>query len=267
MGEKHQNKWLDFLPFVLLGRRVAYQPDIKASAAQLTFGVNPRIPGQILHDPGEVPSGEELQTLLEQIRNNVNKPAIQPSNHSAPEVALPDIPEGVTKAYVRQHKKTGLQAPFEGPFDIAERISRSTVKLHVGNFKDGTKKYEIRHANDLKFTHPDSLAAPIHRPSRGRPRTSVLPDVTIATDDGHNKIDDNQPDPDQLADQPEPAKIQTRARPVRSTRNPDPLYVDAITVAAETGPPPTPPFPRRWWSASPNELAILNKSINSKRGA
>ena len=70
MGEKHQHKWLDFLPFVLLGRRVAYQPDIKASAAELTFGVNPRIPGQILHDPGEIRSGEELQSLLEQVRNN-----------------------------------------------------------------------------------------------------------------------------------------------------------------------------------------------------
>ena len=45
MGETHQDKWLDFLPFVLLGRRVAHQPDIGASASEMVFGKNVAIPG------------------------------------------------------------------------------------------------------------------------------------------------------------------------------------------------------------------------------
>ena len=51
MAEKHQENWVDHLPFVLLGRRVALQEDIQASASELTFGMNVRIPGQLLHDP------------------------------------------------------------------------------------------------------------------------------------------------------------------------------------------------------------------------
>ena len=34
MTDKHQHKWLDHLPFVLLGRKVAVQPDIGASSSK-----------------------------------------------------------------------------------------------------------------------------------------------------------------------------------------------------------------------------------------
>ena len=150
-------------------------------------------------------------------------------------------------------------------------MSRSTVKLHVGDFKDGTKKFEIRHVNDLKFTHPDSLAAPVHRPTRGRPRTSVPADGPVVTDvddqlkqDGGSK---SAPESERKINN-QPAKIQTRQTrqlPERSTRNPQPVYVDAISI--ETGPPRAPPFPKKWWTASATELAELNRKINSKKGA
>ena len=64
MGEKHNNRWIDHLPFVLLGRRVALQPDIGVSASEMTFGMNVRIPGQLLHDPGNLPEGPELHNIL-----------------------------------------------------------------------------------------------------------------------------------------------------------------------------------------------------------
>ena len=38
MVGKHQNKWLDHLPFILLGKRVSLQPDLGASPSELTFG-------------------------------------------------------------------------------------------------------------------------------------------------------------------------------------------------------------------------------------
>ena len=45
---KHQEKWMDHLPFVLLGRRTALQADIGASASELAFGKNVVVPGQLL---------------------------------------------------------------------------------------------------------------------------------------------------------------------------------------------------------------------------
>ena len=111
MGQQHQDQWLNHLPFVLLGRRVAYQPDIGASASELVFGTNVRIPEQILYDPGEVQSVESLQQLLKQIREKTSQFGRPTSNHNPPERQLPAVPESATHAYTCQHQTTGLQAP------------------------------------------------------------------------------------------------------------------------------------------------------------
>ena len=95
----------------------------------------------------------------------------QPSNHKPPEKPLPGIPLGATHAYTKQHQTTGLQCPYEGPFKIDSQPSKSTVKLIVGYYKSGEERYEIRHLDDLKFAHPESLAAPASRPALGRPAT------------------------------------------------------------------------------------------------
>ena len=286
MGQTHQDRWLDFLPFVLLGRRVAYQPDIGASSSEMTFGKNVTVPGEILCDPDTTSDYNSFQKILNQVRNKTDNEAIQPSRHNLPETQLPDIPLDVTHVYTRQHNTTGLQAHFEGPFRIAERVSRSVLKLEVGTYKGGQKRYEFRHLNDIKLAHPKSLAAPAERPKLGRPSatpTSTSSDGSgptgIATPEGatnpSNQLTDLPVDtlpevqsppsvPDSESKQTfsgrEPAKIQTSKLPRRSTRNPNPIYVDSIM----TGPPPTPPFTTpRAWTASGEELAWLNQSINA----
>ena len=182
MGEKHQDQWLNYLPFVLMGRRTAVQPDIGASSSELAFGMNIRIPGQILYNPKDVETEESLQQMLKEVREKTNKKISQPSRHNPPEKNFPEIPNSATHAYTKQHQVTGLSCPYEGPFKIAERLSNSTVKLEVGLYKDGSIRYEIRHLNDLKFAHPDSLTAPAQRPKLGRPSGSASDASSIPTE-------------------------------------------------------------------------------------
>ena len=275
MGEAHQDKWMDFLPFVLLGRRVAYQPDLGASPSELTFGQTVKIPGQILRDPGEPLNEDQVQQLLKNIKISTTGKARQTSRHNPPEKPLPDIPDNVTHVYTRQHHTKGLQAPYEGPFKIESRVSRSTVRLEVGVYQDGTKRYEIRHMNDLKLAHPDSLAAEAKRPKLGRPSIQaddqVATEVPEPTSAGYSnqfpdppihstgRVDENKQVRQPEIITPEGAKIQTEenaitgpppnhpfpSRPSRSTRNPNPKYVDAI------------------WSASPEELGEINRAIGN----
>ena len=318
MGEKHNNRWIDHLPFVLLGRRVALQPDIGASASEMTFGMNVRIPGQLLQDPGNLPEGPELQDILQKVRNATNNEACQPSRHNKPEVPLKEIPANITHVYTRQHQTTGLQTPFEGPFRIEERVSRSVIKIEVGSYKDGRKRYELRHLNDIKLAHPESLAAPATRPALGRPsRPSVPVETSNATEvKPVVKTSSPEPPPDRKQTQPVAAgkslspsdsaivnqqthatsyqgqrrstsppdggKFQTTkaphpeyikkgpiitdtmfskwtpellnlpSRPVRSTRNPNPVYVDSIACD----------FSPAAWSATDAEIEALNNSIN-----
>ena len=154
----------------------------------------------------------------------------------------------------------------------------------MGQYKSGKKRYEIRHFNDLKIAHPDSLAAPAVRPKLGRPKTTVQLDAPEDTDVGDGET------PHSFQNQfPEPTTNKSKQptgranvgklpvnnhetsnsanqapasgsgggsakRPIRATRNPNPQYVDAI----EWYPHP--------WSASKNEIADLNRHIQSFRG-
>ena len=285
MGNKHQENWMDYLPLVILGKNTSLQPDIGASPSELSLGLNVRIPGQLLSDPGEAESAADLKLLLSDIRNKTNVPVSQPSHHTSKEKPLPGIPKDATHAYTKQHQTTGLQPSYEGPFLIKKVLSRSTVQLVVGEYRDGSERFEVRHVNDLKFAHPDSLAAPASRPTLGRPRTSDHQKTPNQTDVpyvhvgfGKKKNSSNQSSSDQAAESKQNGKLGSnshetsipdnrvpasadnngspitgpppepafRSRPSRSTRNPDPKYIDAV------------------WSASEADLEHINNSISNK---
>ena len=250
MGEKYQGEWMDYLPFILLGRRTAVQTDIGASSSELAFGTTVKVPGQILLDPGEALDTLAVKNLLGQVKNKTNIPAHQPSNHSRPEKEFKEIPLNVTHVYTRQHKKTGLQCAYEGPFKIHERLSRSTFKIEVGRYHSGEPRFEIRHANDLKLAHPKSMAAEAQRPKLGRPTSSSSggSSSTEASPQPSPAKPVSSPPSTALPVEPSsfPSEKQTNAdpnsnvggkRPARSTRNPNPTYVDSLEIMV-TGPPP-----------------------------
>ena len=203
----------------------------------------------------------------------------QPSRHSKLEAPLQGIAEDVNFVYTRQHQTTGLQSQFEGPFRIAERISNSVFKLEVGTYKDGRKRYEYRHLNDLKAAHPKSLASPVERPKLGRPatRTSSSDEGSMATDATPGSAE-QLPQPSSVntnanqfqnktklpvarensnsfsAPAPEPTgppAVQPFSRPARTTRNPNPYYVDSIALDV------TP------WSATRDQINAINQSISN----
>ena len=281
MAEKHEDKWLDHLPFVILGKNATLQPDIGASPSEMSFGMNVVIPGQILMDPGNLPDGPQLQDILRNVRNNTLNSVVQPSHHTKP-TDLPGVPLGATHAYTRQHQTTGLQCPYQGPFKILEFPSKSTAKLLVGYFKSGEERHEIRHVNDLKFAHPKSLVSPAARPTLGRRPATVqtgvpspteavppVPQTPTETSSSTNRLSDPNPtakqtNPAQSTIGTEPAvnhatstresrqlapSSSGRSLPVRATRNPNPHYVDAISSVL------------RPWSATQKEILALNEAI------
>ena len=257
MAEKHQDKWMDHTPFVLLGKR----------------GPSNQISAPVLQSS---PSG---RTSGFQVNTSMTLVPLQLSLSSS-------------GSYTRQHKAQGLQVPYEGPFPIVERPSWSTVKIDVGAFKSGERRYEIQHRNDIKVAHPKSLAAPAQRPTLGRPpqvQTSAQSDPSTSTDAQAETSLPFQKPSNQFLEPPlhqqAPGSKQTTAksdgksrhvnhatstrqnrlsspdppgippfittRPVRSTRNPDPIYVDGIQWSS-----------LRPWSASKTEISALNSLIN-----
>ena len=158
----------------------------------MLYGFSPLLPGQILNPNDEQESVQQLQALLETQQKRVSLPAIQPSAHNTPK-QFPDVPKDCTHVYTKQHKALGLQASFAGPFPIVEWVSKSTVKIKVGQRANGDPTFEIRHLNDLKFAHPNSHTSDATRVNRGRPKknvesTSTWTDPEIANSDNEPLI-------------------------------------------------------------------------------
>ena len=166
--------------------------------------------------------------------------------------------------------------------------------------KDGTKRFEIRHVNDLKFPHPKSLAAPAVRPRLGRPAgTSSSLDSKTSTEETAPVPASPSPSNRFLLTKqlPNPPSSQTSKQAVATGNAATKAIVNHETSIsgkrqpaseldsglAMSGPPPSPPFPARPvratrnpspyyvdsiqlvscrpWSASQDEVSALNRAI------
>ena len=207
---------------------------------------------------------------------------------------VPEPPEDITHVYTRQHNTTGLDAPYAGPFPVISRPTRSTVKIRVGYYKDGSERYELRHWRDLKLSpsFADVKDKEAHRPQLGRkpkntPESSAPSRSEPATTDdaGKNKQTGRVLPATPAVEKQPPI---SNSRPIRSTRNQAPIYVDSIASIQTSGPPLVTPFPTSReaprsstmsssppesnhapaaWSASSWELELINQSVGNQRGS
>ena len=147
--------------------------------------------------------------------------------------------ESATHVYVKRANPLSLDSKFEGPYRIVSRPSRSQVEIRVGSFADGSPRLLTFNWSSCKIAHlrPDYFEAS-RAPLGRRAAPPHGPEV-------NNKLTTN----DAVGEEAEPvvyippspssdsgAKIQTNenlavpTRPIRSTRNPNPSYVDAISA-------------------------------------
>ena len=256
MGELYQDKWYDYLPWVLLMKRASFQKELQTSPAFLCYGTNPAIPGDLLVDP-EGNTEPDLKKLINYLHKHDNLPPNQTTK--VQQELVPEPPLSVTHVYTKQHNTTGLQAPYCGPFPIVERPSRSTVKIKVGLTKSGEDRCELRHWRDLKVAHMGEATPEASRPARGRP-SAPKPSTDQPQSEAQSNTEPNKNKKDAILIN----KPTQPARPVRSTRNQNPVYVDSLTEISEksAGKFKTELTPRAW-SASSEELAIINASIGN----
>ena len=146
---------------------------------------------------------------------------------------------------------------WDGPFPVMEQVSRSQIRINIGRSKDGSIRSELRRLQDIKPAFMDDSIPVAERPARGRkPRPPPTTNTTILTGRGSeavNMADENVNNAlgnnrlsvsdgfEEKSQQIVPGKIQT-SEPVpiafnkpsgrnqaRSTRNPAPSYIDALS--------------------------------------
>ena len=152
--------------------------------------------------------------------------------------------------YTRQHKQYGLDPPYVGPFKILKRLSRSTVRIKVGTYKDGTVRTEDRFWGDCKAIKLPENTIEEERPKLGRkpniPSTLTVPVSPPVTGQDHQTFTGFKP-----------SEI-----PIRKNLLQD--YDDNIknTIASIDFSKPPPIL--QTWSASPEDIEVINASINRR---
>ena len=206
MGDTYKQDWFLHLPWVLLSRRVALQPDIGTSSSKLVLGLDPVVPGQLVGDPHPLPSAKDLRGLVSHLEAAADRPGVPTSNHSKPKkVYMPSTTETATHVYIKKENPTGLLQTYTGPHKIVERPSDSTIKVKVGTFKSGLENIQLHHWQNAKpaVLREDFVEAEMV--PRGRPpkKTTSPAEVQITTDTKterllpfQNRIRRHQPVPD-----------------------------------------------------------------------
>ena len=125
MADKEGQYWTLALPWVLLGKRTQYQPELGASAAEMVYGQTLKVPGD-LAGANLQPEGK-IEEILRKVHRNTAREPIQTSQHRSMTTYMPPSVANATHVYVKVGKTGPLGANFDGPLKILERRGTSCV--------------------------------------------------------------------------------------------------------------------------------------------
>ena len=258
MGDKYQQNWIYYLPWVLLGIRSAYNQNLGTSSLELTIGKHAQLPGTLLADPEDIKlSDDHVTNMLRKLQIKNHRAAI-PTVINKPNPPVPTLPENVTHVYVRQHDTKGLSSRFLGPFPVTARPSRSTIEIKVGVTKQGVDRLEKRHISDTKIAYLRDNAKIATRPRRGRPPKNVTntSNSDPTTSDAKTKQSGTTSDDD--LSQPFHGFATQNVATVNFTTPPPPFKRENSNHVRQHAEP-------RSWTATAAELHQINKSISSRK--
>ena len=165
MAETHQSSWMGALPWTLLGKNTTFQPEIGATPAELVFGADPRLPGDMAvteTDPLDVPK------LLAELKSNAAKPVVQTAVHTPPKPYFPPSAQKAERVYVKKQKRTPLDPLWEGPYPITERVGKSCLKVQMGELAGGQPRIELQHWSNCRPADLQDDVVSAQRPRLGR---------------------------------------------------------------------------------------------------
>lgn len=180
----HDNiHWVEALPFVLLGIRTAFKDDIEATTAELVYGENLRLPGDlVIARTGDTSSSSS--ELLERLRQHFSKiRPIPASRHANPgSFIFRDLATASHVLLRVDRVRRSLEAPYIGPFRVISWDNAAkTVTLEI---KGKPNKVSIDRVKPAYIVADDSDNTTCPVPARpappSAPATADLPPVSPA---------------------------------------------------------------------------------------
>lgn len=160
-------KWIDELPWVLLGIRTAPKEDLKMSSAELLYGTTLSVPGTFISG-NQTPMTNACRESTPFLPTSTNR-------HCRPATYIPPDLQSAKHVFIRRGAHKGpLQTPYEGPYEVLKNGSKAMV-IKVGNRQETVSLDRLKPAH-LDLGQPVIAAEP---PRRGRPphrQTEAQPD-------------------------------------------------------------------------------------------
>ena len=140
--------------------------ELDATPAEVVFGANPRVPGDLKNPELE----ESVPALLERLRANAERAPAQTSLHKESDSYFPPSAQTCTHVYVNRGKTGPLTPRADGPFPIEQRLGKSCLEVRTGYYtsghKKGQKRLEVHHWSRCKPAPTPEADA--ERPKLGR---------------------------------------------------------------------------------------------------
>jgi cleavage and polyadenylation specificity factor subunit 1 len=116
----HSIPWTDLLPTVLLGLRTCFKEDIKASAAELLYGMPLRITGEFFVNEN-MPANPQI--FMEKFREHMRELRPTPAAHHI-KPSMFNLKDLYTCSHVflrTDAVKSPLQPQYSGPYEVIKR--------------------------------------------------------------------------------------------------------------------------------------------------
>jgi len=133
-------RWTVRLPLILLGIRLSYKDEIRGCPAEMVYGQSLRLPAEVF-----VPSSDKIDDDTSDLIVDLKKAfkSVEPSSpkdNNNTNNYIPKALENCRQVFVRVDKvKTGLQAPYDGPYTVVRRFR----KFFVIQMKDRNESISI----------------------------------------------------------------------------------------------------------------------------
>ena len=134
--EAAESNWVDQLPWIMLGLRVAVKDDLGASAAEMVYGETLAVLGDVIQTDGPQ---EPTNLHLQQLRRRVADLRPIPTSAHIMKSGNVHVPSDLLSAeyvFIRQDKvKRPLQQPYKGPFRVLAKADKY-FKVLIGDRED-----------------------------------------------------------------------------------------------------------------------------------
>ncbi|XP_054260008.1 uncharacterized protein LOC128984693 [Macrosteles quadrilineatus] len=113
----------------LQGIRSAYREDLQASTAEIVFGQQLRLQGELLDLPVDGPRHEDPTDYVVRLRQHMSSiRPVQASRHVNPKTFIFQDLKKCTEVFLRDDSvKRALQPPYNGPYPVISRDEKSLV--------------------------------------------------------------------------------------------------------------------------------------------